>query len=284
MINLIKLFALMATLLSAFITLAQDGIGIGTQNVSSDAVLEVKSTDKGVLLPRLTTSDRTSMTPSSGGLMVYDTEFQAFFYYDTVSVSWKRMVEENSFGTVPLGGIMMWSGSSNDIPDGYALCDGQTVNSFKTPDLSERFVMGGSTPGNLDMRVVVTDTLNSNYQVGGAECSEHEFLWSGTITIAEPPGGFPPPPAPGEPLLICTGMEDNVGMSFTYSLPMDSCDHILNDVLLITDVVVRRAVIACDAYELTNCTSTPNPNYYLNNEACRLAAELYTIAFIMRVE
>ena len=45
-------------------------------------------------------------------------------------------------GTIPVGGIIIWSGASNAIPSGWALCDG----SNSTPDLRNRFVVGaGST-------------------------------------------------------------------------------------------------------------------------------------------
>lgn len=43
---------------------------------------------------------------------------------------------------VPVGGIIMWSGSVADIPGGWVLCDGNNG----TPDLQDRFVVGaGST-------------------------------------------------------------------------------------------------------------------------------------------
>ena len=45
---------------------------------------------------------------------------------------------------VPAGVIVMWSGTIEDIPDGWRLCDGTDG----TPDLSDRFVMGTtSDPG-----------------------------------------------------------------------------------------------------------------------------------------
>jgi len=47
------------------------------------------------------------------------------------------------FGTVPLGGIIMWSGTI--IPTGWALCDGRTQNSRTTPDLRGRFIIGVNT-------------------------------------------------------------------------------------------------------------------------------------------
>ncbi len=42
----------------------------------------------------------------------------------------------SGYGTIPVGGIIMWSGST--VPDGWALCDGNNG----TPDLRGRFVMG----------------------------------------------------------------------------------------------------------------------------------------------
>ena len=48
----------------------------------------------------------------------------------------------SGFGTIPVGGIIMWSGTA--IPSGWALCNGQTVNGQGTPDLRERFIMGAN--------------------------------------------------------------------------------------------------------------------------------------------
>tara|TARA_Y100001934_G_scaffold282456_1_gene396273 strand:- start:109 stop:1224 length:1116 start_codon:yes stop_codon:yes gene_type:complete len=47
----------------------------------------------------------------------------------------------SGYGFVPIGGIIMWN--TKDIPDGWAICDGND-----TPDLRGRFVMGvGATSG-----------------------------------------------------------------------------------------------------------------------------------------
>ena len=42
-------------------------------------------------------------------------------------------------GTIPIGGIIIWSGSTSSIPSGWAFCDG----SNGTPDLRDRFIVGG---------------------------------------------------------------------------------------------------------------------------------------------
>jgi microcystin-dependent protein len=46
------------------------------------------------------------------------------------------------YGTIPIGGIILWSGAVADIPDGWALCNGTSVNGHATPDLRGRFVAG----------------------------------------------------------------------------------------------------------------------------------------------
>ncbi len=47
--------------------------------------------------------------------------------------------------TIPLGGIIMWSGSIAYIPSGWSLCDG----SNGTPDLRDRFVVGSGGAYNV---------------------------------------------------------------------------------------------------------------------------------------
>ncbi|MBP5509739.1 MAG: hypothetical protein J6Z49_02350 [Kiritimatiellae bacterium] len=44
----------------------------------------------------------------------------------------------SGYGITPVGGIIMWSGSASNIPDGWKLCNG----SNGTPDLRGRFIVG----------------------------------------------------------------------------------------------------------------------------------------------
>lgn len=53
-------------------------------------------------------------------------------------------------GGIPKGGIIMWSGSIQDIPEGWALCDGQKRTAsdgteITSPDLRDRFVVGAGS-------------------------------------------------------------------------------------------------------------------------------------------
>jgi len=47
----------------------------------SSAMLDVKANDKGMLVPRLTTMERLSITSPADGLLVYDKDLKNFFYY-----------------------------------------------------------------------------------------------------------------------------------------------------------------------------------------------------------
>ena len=56
-------------------------------------------------------------------------------------------------GVIPIGGIIMWSGTDGSIPTNWALCNG----SNGTPNLVDRFIVGrgndyaaGATGGNAD--------------------------------------------------------------------------------------------------------------------------------------
>lgn len=42
----------------------------------------------------------------------------------------------------PKGVILLWYGTAGNIPNGWALCDGQTYSGVVTPDLRNRFVIG----------------------------------------------------------------------------------------------------------------------------------------------
>jgi len=69
-------------------------------------------------------------------------------------------------GTIPVGGIIMWSGAIASIPTGWALCDGTSG----TPDLRNRFVVGaGSATGNYawDVTTGATSGLYAPGNTGG---------------------------------------------------------------------------------------------------------------------
>ena len=49
-------------------------------------------------------------------------------------------------GVIPVGGIVVWSGAANQIPNGWALCNGKNG----TPNLLDRFVVGAGNSYNVN--------------------------------------------------------------------------------------------------------------------------------------
>jgi microcystin-dependent protein len=81
----------------------------------------------------------------------------------------------SGYGTIPIGGIIMWSGAIANIPTGWALCNDQTVNGIKTPDLRNRFVVGahsGAGTGTVETAGpefnADNGTLSSSYTPGNS--------------------------------------------------------------------------------------------------------------------
>ena len=67
-------------------------VGVGTTTPNASAALEVKSTDKGMLIPRMSSFARTQINAPAYGLMVYDTNTNSFWYY--TGFLWKELNPE----------------------------------------------------------------------------------------------------------------------------------------------------------------------------------------------
>lgn len=173
---MIRTIVILCTILGLILSTTNNSAGqVGFNNPNPDAssILDLKSTDKGLLIPRMTSDERKAITTPAPGLLVFDTEFKMFFFFDGskwVGLNpWKYLEDPNqvemtteaptttkvnrlhvegfsSNALVPSGAILMWSGDENTVPEGWALCNGQTVTyegrTTRTPDLKGRFVVG----------------------------------------------------------------------------------------------------------------------------------------------
>ena len=70
-------------------TKAQVGINTDNSNPHTSAILDVKSIDKGLLVPRMTTSQRTAITNPANGLLVFDSTTNSFWFYK--SSTWEEL-------------------------------------------------------------------------------------------------------------------------------------------------------------------------------------------------
>ena len=56
-------------------------VGIGTTMPDSSAILDITSTDRGLLIPRMSKIQRLSIPSPAAGLLVYQTDGKVGFYY-----------------------------------------------------------------------------------------------------------------------------------------------------------------------------------------------------------
>src|SRR5690606_1235632 len=76
-----------------FITTSQAQVGIGNTNPDPSSALDIKSTNQGLLVPRMTTLERTAITAPANSLLVYDTDLESYFHFDSTPApgSWVKI-------------------------------------------------------------------------------------------------------------------------------------------------------------------------------------------------
>ena len=96
----------------------------------------------------------------------YDSVLQKKFKSTDSTSEYSKMIIGNSNGDLssigfPKGIIVMWSGSTENIPDGWSLCNGEN----NTPDLRGRFVLGVNPNAKKNTNFTVSEMNNT----GGEE-------------------------------------------------------------------------------------------------------------------
>jgi trimeric autotransporter adhesin len=130
----------------AFPVVAQVAVNKDGSSPDASAMLDVKSTDKGMLIPRMSSTQRTTILSPATGLLVFDNDTQSFWFYN--GTAWTELVG----GTVS---------SSTSIQD----ADNDTkVQTEKYADEDKiRFDLGGTERMVLYQNRL--DLFNTNYNL-----------------------------------------------------------------------------------------------------------------------
>ncbi|MEI7471721.1 MAG: fibrobacter succinogenes major paralogous domain-containing protein [Chitinophagaceae bacterium] len=102
--------------LSFSITGIAQNVGIGTNNPAASAQLEISSTTRGVLLPKMTTAQKNAISNPIEGLEVYDlTLHQKSYYNGTVWVSLNTPATTAAFLPTIVIGTQQWMSKNLDL-------------------------------------------------------------------------------------------------------------------------------------------------------------------------
>lgn len=119
-----KIILLLKTVFIISIAYTQQGVAINTDgsNAHNSAMLEIKSSNKGLLTPRMTTAQKNSIASPATGLLVYQTDSVPGFYFFNGGM-WTQI---STYGAVPSN--INWSTIGNSFIDSASMFIGTTDN------------------------------------------------------------------------------------------------------------------------------------------------------------
>jgi hypothetical protein len=159
-----KILFILSILLFVNFVKAQTGIGTTAPNAS--AKLEIASTDKGLLIPRMTSTQRGLISLPANGLLVYQTDGVIGFYVNSgtsASPSWLRINTD-------------WTKSGNDI-------------SYTAGNISTTGTLTGGTASSLSGFAANIVSTAINYSLTAADNGKViQTTSASAITITIPTG------------------------------------------------------------------------------------------------
>lgn len=130
------------SILFSVITYGQN-VGIGTSTPDVAAQLEVSSNTKGVLIPRMTSTQRASILLTAKGLLVYDSTSNSFWYHN--GAAW---TEIGGLTGLPGGGLPAGSASQTMRFNGSAwVANNILQNDGNTIIVANQLKINGGAPG-----------------------------------------------------------------------------------------------------------------------------------------
>jgi hypothetical protein len=111
-------------------------VGIGTSVPDNSAMLDVTASDKGVLFPRLSSTQRAAIVAPATGLHVFDTNSNSLWYFN--GSVWINTAAEASLGDVK-------SGFQPNDHSGWLKLDGRSVNTLNANQQAAAITLGFTT-------------------------------------------------------------------------------------------------------------------------------------------
>ncbi len=160
--NILKIILTSYLLLHTYyLTNAQIAINTDGTDPDTSAMLDVSSTDKGILIPRMDSTSRNNISNPATGLMVYDTDENTFWYYN--GTMWSEVGSAGAF--ISENGITRSNNNDDDFVFGAdSLNYGSgTEYKFFFDKSNGAFRAGAVTSGNWDDTTVGYYSFASGY-------------------------------------------------------------------------------------------------------------------------
>lgn len=95
-------FLFIVALSSTYAFAQTENVGINTTSPDNSAALHITyvTTPKGVLVPRMTTTERGNIPSPANGLLIYNTDNSRFEVYNSISASWQGLLTNTNVSTV----------------------------------------------------------------------------------------------------------------------------------------------------------------------------------------
>jgi len=178
----LKLFLYFTTFLVGIQTYAQTGVAINTTGNEPDnsAILDVSSTEKGILIPRMTEAQRTDIVSPATGLLVFQAdEKEGFYYYD--GSAWKRLDTGSISGITSTSPIVISGGTAPVISISEATISGSGSMSAADKTKLDGIASGAEVNVNADWNATSGDSKILNKPTG---TSPGQMLyWDGTAWL-----------------------------------------------------------------------------------------------------
>lgn len=107
-------FLVLSTLLLLHSKSSAQSIGIGTSMPDASAQLDVSSTTKGMLAPRMTFVQRNAITTPAAGLLVYQTDLVSGFYYYN-GTAWTQLNTGNNADYFTASGNNIYNNNTGNV-------------------------------------------------------------------------------------------------------------------------------------------------------------------------
>ncbi|MGV1012898.1 MAG: hypothetical protein ACOYBS_10650 [Flavobacterium sp.] len=165
---------LILTVLFLLVGVAHAQVGIGTSNPNNSAALDIESTTKGLLTPRMTAAQRIAISSPANGLMVYQTDNTPNLYCYVNGV-WTVISGSSTSGT--------WTpnGTSNTTNSGFYQRVGNIVSFSGTINFNGNGFSGTSIETTLPIASNFTSSQDASGSVSGTYTSSQNMMYTSTL-------------------------------------------------------------------------------------------------------